>query len=124
MNQQKDMNEDEDMVNDNQAMTSNDDESMQESAYTQQDNSYTFMTNNGDSVEINPIMHATMVINWADITMYIDPAEGVESYNDFNAPDVVLVTHEHGDHFNLEVLEEIVTQDVELIVNDGVYQKL
>mgnify|MGYP000017608839 CR=1 FL=1 len=33
-------------------------------------------------------------------------------------------SHEHGDHFNLEVLEALVQDNVELIVNDAVYQKL
>lgn len=92
--------------------------------YSQENNSFTFITDNETPIQINPISHATMVINWGEATMYIDPAEAVESYSDFSAPNVVLVTHEHGDHFNLEVLQEIVTDNVELIVNDGVFQKL
>ncbi|NDK09368.1 MBL fold metallo-hydrolase [Candidatus Gracilibacteria bacterium] len=94
------------------------------SNYTESNNVYTFTTENGESVEVNPISHATMILNWSDTTMYIDPAEAIESYAGYNSPDIVLVTHEHGDHFNLEVLEQIVGEDTELYVNDAVFQKL
>lgn len=92
--------------------------------FTQLNNIYTFITQSWEVVEINPITHATMVINWGDRTLYIDPAETIEAYATYDAPSMVLVTHEHGDHFNLEVLEALVTQWVELVVNDGVFQLL
>ena len=113
----------EDVMQDDTSIDSNNNDNM-ETTYSEENGAYTFTTENGESVEVNPISHATMVLNWADTTMYIDPAEPIESYSAFNTPNVVLVTHEHGDHFNLEVLEEIVTDEVELVVNDGVYQKL
>jgi len=113
----------EDTMTDEDTMDSNVSENV-ETSYIVENNSYTFTTENGDSVKVNPISHATMVLNWADTTMYIDPAEPIESYAAFDAPNVILVTHEHGDHFKLEVLEELVIDGVELIVNDGVYQKL
>ncbi len=111
-----------DSLNDNTTWMENNQETS-ENYYTVW-NSYTFTTDSGEEVSFSPITHATMVMEWAGTVIYVDPAEPVESYADFKSPNVVLVTHEHGDHFNLEVLEAIVTENVELIVNDAVYQKL
>lgn len=117
------MTQSEDIVTDATSINSNSQETMN-SPYVQENNSFTFTTENGTTVEINPISHATMIVNWGDTTMYIDPAEAVESYSDFADPNVVLVTHEHGDHFNLEVLQSIVTDGVQLVVNPWVYDML
>lgn len=77
-----------------------------------------------ESVEIFPISHASFVAEWGDEVIYVDPAEALEAYTPYKKPTLVLVTHEHGDHFNLEVLESLVQDDVKLIVNPGVYEKL
>lgn len=75
-------------------------------------------------VQIFPISHATFVAEWWDQVIYIDPAEAIESYTTYKKPTLVLVTHEHGDHFNLEVLETLVQDGVKFVVNPTVYEKL
>jgi L-ascorbate metabolism protein UlaG (beta-lactamase superfamily) len=75
-------------------------------------------------VQIFPISHATFVAEWGSEVIYVDPAEALEAYTLYKKPTLVLVTHEHGDHFNLEVLETLVQEGVKLIVNPGVYEKL
>lgn len=91
--------------------------------YTLTGSSYQFSIND-ESITITPIAHATMILEWADQALYIDPAEVLESYASFPKPTALLLTHEHGDHLNLEVLEALMQEEVALIVNPGVFEKI
>jgi len=85
---------------------------------------YTFYTSENALVNVYPISHATTVVEWGDTTIYIDPAESVDSYEGFNAPDMIFITHIHGDHLNKEVLEALYNDQVEIIVPASVNQEL
>lgn len=91
--------------------------------YTLTGSSYQFNIND-ESIRITPIAHATLILEWADQVLYIDPAEALESYTNFPKPTAILVTHEHGDHLNPEVLEALMQEEVALIVNPGVFEKI
>ena len=60
-------------------------------------------TDDGE-VTVTPILHATMVMEWKDLTIYIDPYGGSDRFADFDRPDIVVITHAHGDHLNKETL--------------------
>lgn len=60
-----------------------------------------------------PIGHAALVLT-SDVTpevraVYVDPATNAADYDGLPAPDVVLVTHAHGDHFVPALILELVT---------------
>ena len=63
-------------------------------------------TDNGDLV-IHPVNHATFVMQWNGKTVYVDPVGGVKPFTDLPKPDLVLVTHIHGDHFDPATLEAV-----------------
>lgn len=63
----------------------------------------TIPTDKGDII-LTPIFHATMVLEWNGKTIFIDPYGGAERFAGFQAPDLVLITHKHGDHLNKETL--------------------
>jgi L-ascorbate metabolism protein UlaG (beta-lactamase superfamily) len=75
-------------------------------------------------LNIIPISHATMVIEWGDIVMYTDPVGGIEAFEGQPAPDLILVTDIHSDHLNLETLEAVVTDSSILIVPVAVFDLL
>ena len=56
---------------------------------------------------IHPIRHATLVMQWNGRTVYVDPVGGAKPFADLPKPDLVLVTHMHGDHFDPTTLEAI-----------------
>ena len=57
---------------------------------------------------IHPIHHATFLMQWNGKTIYVDPVGGVKPFADLPKPDLVLVTHIHGDHFDPATIEALV----------------
>lgn len=75
-------------------------------------------------VTVTPISHATMVVDWADYTMYTDPVGGVEAFATHPTPDIVLMTDIHGDHLSVETLQGVVGEDTVIIAPQAVLDEL
>lgn len=73
-----------------------------------------------EPIKIIPIEHATAVIEWKDLTIYVDPVGGAERFKEQKSPDLILVTDEHGDHFNLETIEGLNTEAAKIIMPQAV----
>ncbi|MFB6212770.1 MAG: MBL fold metallo-hydrolase [Candidatus Magasanikbacteria bacterium] len=74
--------------------------------------------------KVNPISHASVVIEWSGKVFYFDPVGKVKSFKKYGSPDIVFVTHSHPDHFNKKVLGSVVTSSTRLIVPKKVMNKL
>jgi len=77
-----------------------------------------------EEIFIYPIEHATAVLEWNDITVYIDPVGGSNAFKGKKQPDLILITDIHGDHFSLETLEELNTDKAKIIVPQAVADKI
>ena len=82
----------------------------------------TISTNNGDLV-IHPVDHASLLLSWNGQVIYVDPVGGAARYEGLPAPTAILITHGHGDHFDVPTLEAI-AKDVPLVTNQEVFDKL
>jgi len=60
----------------------------------------------GDLI-VHPVEHATLVIQWAKTTIYVDPVGGPAPFAQLPRPDLILITDVHADHFDLATLEGI-----------------
>jgi L-ascorbate metabolism protein UlaG (beta-lactamase superfamily) len=82
-------------------------------------------TEKGDLV-IHPIRHATFVMRWNGKTVYADPVGGAKQFAELPKPDLVLVTHIHGDHFDPKTLDAVILagQKPVLIVPKSVDEKI
>lgn len=89
----------------------------------QQPVSDTIKTNNGDLV-IQPILHGTLVIQFNEKTIYIDPYGGEKAFKNIQPPDLILITDIHGDHLNTKTLEILKTDGVQFIVPQAVADEL
>ena len=76
-------------------------------------------TNEG-SITIQPILHSALVLQWNDVTIYVDPYGGADAFKGIDAPDLILITDIHGDHTNLETLKGLNTTNTTFIVPDAV----
>jgi len=75
-------------------------------------------------LKIIPISHATAILEWRDITIYIDPVGGKEIFANHKSPDLILITDIHGDHFDLETLKALNTEKSKIIVPQAVADKM
>jgi L-ascorbate metabolism protein UlaG (beta-lactamase superfamily) len=73
---------------------------------------------------INPIEHASMVLNWDGTIIYVDPVGGKEAFSDYTEPDMVLVTDIHGDHMDIQTLEAIAVEKTILFAPKAVFDKM
>ncbi len=85
----------------------------------------TFDTANGD-VMIYPIDHASFLINTASGLIAVDPVGHVDSIKNVGQPTTILITHEHGDHFDLETITQLMALSpaAQLVVNPAVMAML
>lgn len=75
-------------------------------------------------IEITPIEHASFVMQVPGLVIYNDPVGGAELYAGQPAPQLILITHEHGDHYDVPTLEALATGNVQLVTNPAVYDML
>ncbi|GGG04927.1 metal-dependent hydrolase [Dokdonia pacifica] len=81
-------------------------------------------TNKELPFKIHPISHATMVLQWGDTTIYIDPVGGAEVFAAYPQPDLILVTDIHGDHLNVKTIEGLDTSKAKIMVPQAVADKM
>ena len=81
----------------------------------------TIATSDGDII-VHPVDHASLVLGFG-AAHRVDIDHGVALYEGLPAPTAILVTHEHGDHYDAPTLEAI-AGDAPLIVNPAVYDML
>jgi L-ascorbate metabolism protein UlaG (beta-lactamase superfamily) len=63
-------------------------------------------TENGN-LTIHPVNHASFVMSWNGLMIYNDPVGGATPYKDFPRADLILVSHEHSDHFETGTLSAV-----------------
>ena len=68
----------------------------------------TFLTDSGVPVVITLIKHGTLALSYKGKTIHVDPVSGQGKPTDyaveFPKADVIIVTHEHGDHFDRKAI--------------------
>lgn len=77
-----------------------------------------------EEINIIPIQHATMILNYKDTVIYVDPVGGMEAFDGQEKPDYILITDIHGDHFDVETLESMPLDATTLVVPQAVNDKL
>ncbi len=82
-----------------------------------------FATSAGD-ITVHPVNHASFVMETPIGTIYADPVGGAAAYAGFPEPDLILVTHEHGDHYDAETLATLVGDNTQIIANPAVFSML
>ncbi|MEJ7557132.1 MAG: MBL fold metallo-hydrolase [Pedobacter sp.] len=74
----------------------------------------------GGELTIQPITHATLVLTYQKKNIYVDPTGGAEAFKGLVAPDIILITDIHGDHFDPKTLEAVNTSKAVIILPQAV----
>jgi len=72
---------------------------------------------------IQPVQHASLVLTVNGVTIYADPS-GADNYKGVAAPNIILITDIHGDHFDIKTIEALKTPATILVVPQVVADKL
>jgi L-ascorbate metabolism protein UlaG (beta-lactamase superfamily) len=78
----------------------------------------------GGDVIIHPINHATFAMSWGDKVIYADPVGGAKRFDGLPRPDLILLTHTHGDHFSVETLQAVTGEKTVLVAPPSVAAQL
>jgi L-ascorbate metabolism protein UlaG (beta-lactamase superfamily) len=73
---------------------------------------------------VHPVNHATLVLGWKGLAVYVDPVGGAGRFSSLPAPDLVLLTDLHGDHLDLETLKVLVGENTAIIAPSATIKRL
>ena len=84
-----------------------------------------FTTKSGKKITITCIKHASLEINYNGVEIQVDPVghwlKPETDYATFPKANIILVTHEHKDHFDRAAIHEIRTPATSIYVNQAVF---
>ena len=84
-----------------------------------------YKTDKGGWVELDLIYHGCVALSYKGFDIQIDPVAGrgdnAYDYSVFPKPEMIMVTHEHGDHFSSPTIESLETEGTRIIVNQTVF---
>lgn len=73
--------------------------------------------------EFTAVHHASLIIRAGGLSIFVDPVGDISTYAPYGKPDLVLITHEHGDHLDIPLLKELVKGTTEMICTSVVKDK-
>lgn len=80
-------------------------------------------TAQGDAV-LRHFNHATFLLAWNGLAIYVDPTATTYVSQGYPRADLILVTHNHGDHYNRNALNGLTNATTVLVVSSNVYASL
>lgn len=80
-----------------------------------------FTTTGGKLVKLHALLHASICIEHDGRVIYVDPVTQLRGrtvdYSTMPKADIILVTHEHPDHYDTAALRQLTTDKTQLIMN-------
>lgn len=81
-----------------------------------------YTTKSGKEVAFVFIKHASFEIRYDSLSIQIDPVSNYEpatDYSNFNKADIILVTHEHPDHFDTLAIKTLSSEKTQVVLNQN-----
>ena len=80
-------------------------------------------TNEGE-LEMYFIGHGTLMFKFNDLVIHIDPVMREADYATMPDADLVLVTHEHGDHLDMTAIRHIMKENTRVVMTETCMEQL
>jgi L-ascorbate metabolism protein UlaG (beta-lactamase superfamily) len=71
----------------------------------------------GGELKITFIGHGTLMLTYAGKVIHVDPVSMYADYATLPKADLILVTHEHGDHLDAKAIQALITSRTVVITN-------
>ncbi len=78
----------------------------------------------GGDLKITFIGHGTLMFTYGGKVIHVDPVSGAADYAKMPKADITLVTHDHGDHLDLEAIEAVSKEATKLLYTEKCAEKL
>ena len=82
-----------------------------------------FRTTDGEVI-MKPVNHASFVMQWNDRMIYNDPVGAGSLYAAFPRADIILVSHNHSDHFLTNTLSAVVKTNGVILAPQAVFNQM
>lgn len=82
-----------------------------------------FQSDSGD-IFVKAVQQMSVVIQTPDGVIYTDPTGGGRRYAGYHAPHLILISHEHGEHYDAQTLEDLVGPNTRIVVPPYVMERL
>jgi L-ascorbate metabolism protein UlaG (beta-lactamase superfamily) len=92
--------------------------------YSQEPPAYDKINTSAGVVEVNFIGHGSLMFRVNGFTIFIDPVQSTGRYDLFPKADIILVTHEHGDHLDVKLINEIKKPGTLVFCNENSKSKI
>jgi len=76
-----------------------------------------------DTFAIHSIGHASLMFEYGNLVIHVDPYALQADYDQYPDADILLVTHAHGDHYDVSAISKIKTDSTMLICTQEVKNK-
>ena len=78
----------------------------------------------GGELEMFFVGHGTLMFKYNDRMIHIDPTSREADYREMPDADLILVTHEHGDHLDISAIEQIMKEDTRVVMTRTCLEQL
>ena len=82
-----------------------------------------FQTSEG-ALEITFLGHGSLYFQFGEKIIHVDPVYRYADYKNMPKADLILVTHEHGDHLDTQAIEDITKENTILILTEKCTEKV
>ncbi len=78
----------------------------------------------GGDLKMTFLGHGSLMFEYAGKVIQMDPASAYADYATLPKADLILITHEHGDHWDAKAIQASTKPDTTLIINQGLVKQL
>jgi L-ascorbate metabolism protein UlaG (beta-lactamase superfamily) len=78
----------------------------------------------GEDLKITFLAHGTLMLTFGSMVLHVDPVSDMADYSTLPKADIILVTHEHYDHFDTKAIEMLRKEGTMIIASKSCTQQL
>jgi L-ascorbate metabolism protein UlaG (beta-lactamase superfamily) len=82
------------------------------------------ITTAAGNVVMHFIGHGSLMFNMNEMTVYVDPVRTSGQYDNLPKADIILVTHEHSDHLDIDLISELKKPGTVILCNGAAAAKV